>query len=210
MRTPTATGALALVTATVCLALAGCGSAGSISAPSAVALSMTCSASPTSGVAPLIVGLAVQLSPPTASVVVQYGDGTSGVNPEAAHTYKNPGSYNLVVNATSGSQNATCQNVITVSAPPPKPPNQPPVIRFHVSPNPPTGPAPLDVNLNLCQSSDPDGDQLRFHFDFGDGTEDEGCRVTHTYSHGTFTAKACVTDTQPGHEVCQTVVVNAQ
>jgi len=85
---------------------------------------------------------------------------------------------------------------------------------------PPTisGPAPLDVKFNLCNSDDPDmslpngspdpnGDSLNWQFNFGDdgapafnpdGTFnpdfDHFCRVQHTYGEGTFIATLSVTD----------------
>jgi hypothetical protein len=79
-----------------------------------------------------------------------------------------------------------------------------------VDPEPPRGNSPLTVTFNMCASHDPDEDDLRFTFDFGDGATDSGfCRVSHTYSVTTpgtfeFTPRVCVTDGLPGHEVCRT------
>jgi hypothetical protein len=101
--------------------------------------------------------------------------------------------------------------------PPPTPPvdppttpteNRPPDADFRVSPDPPEGSSPLTVIFNMCRSTDPDGDELKFTFDFGDGGTFRGnCRTEHTYRNppGPATAPAtiCVTDGIKGHDRCQ-------
>ena len=217
MRASIARVAAVLGSASMCISLAACGGASSaaslnVTSPTNVALSLTCSATPTSGVAPLTVSLAVQMSPANSLVSIQYGDGTSGTDPNAVHVYQTAGSFSLVVTATSGSQHASCQNAVSVLAPPTRPVDTPPSARFRTSPNPPTGSAPLDVTLNMCGSQDPDGDSLSFSYDFGDGTSAHShlCRDEHVYSAGTFTSKMCVTDGQPGHEVCHSDLIQVQ
>jgi hypothetical protein len=187
----------------------GCGEDNGTS-PSAP-VSLTCSVNPSSGTAPLLVTLSVKVTP-GAALVISYGDGTSGINPNAPHVYTAPGGYTLVVNATGASGSATCQQPVTVAAPPPGPPNLAPVGHFRVNPSPATGPAPLAVAFNMCGSTDPNGDALRFTFDFGDGSRASHgfCRDDHVYAAGAFVAKTCVTDGQPGHESCQTFKVTAQ
>jgi PKD domain-containing protein len=98
---------------------------------------------------------------------------------------------------------------------PPPPPvgNQPPVPEFKVTPFPTRGPAPLEVNFNLCPTADPDGDRIVFFFDFGDGTSAQGppCRQQNTYHHGRFTANMCVWDSRPEHALqCVAFPVDAQ
>lgn len=190
------------------LGYVGCGDEDNGASPSQ--LSLTCSVSPTSGTAPLAVSLSVRVSP-GASVLIQYGDGTSGDNPDAAHVYALPGVFNLVVNATAGSEAATCQQAVTVAGPPPGPPNQAPIARFRVNPKPPVGPAPF-VAFNMCETIDPDGDVMTFSYEFGDGARrtQRMCRNDHTYRRGTYTAETCVTDGLPGHESCQTFQVEAR
>jgi hypothetical protein len=68
--------------------------------------------------------------------------------------------------------------------------------------------------MRLCGSRDPDGDDLRFEYDFGDGAGGGGsCESdAHTYSgEGSWTATACVSDRQPGadHKKCCTFQVTA-
>jgi PKD domain-containing protein len=192
-----------------CLLYWGCGEDNGTTPSGPV--SLTCSVNPSAGVAPLLVTLSVKVTP-GAALNISYGDGTSGNNPNAPHVYSAPGAYNIAVNATGASGSATCQAPVTVSGPPPGPPNLAPVGNFRVSPNPATGPAPLLVSFNMCKSTDPNGDPLNFTFEFGDGTRTSHrfCRDDHTYAAGAFVAKTCVTDGQPGHESCQTFKVTAQ
>jgi hypothetical protein len=68
--------------------------------------------------------------------------------------------------------------------------------------HPTGGPAPLDVHVNMCHSTDPNpGISLHFHVTWGDGSDDRGfCRFDHTYDgSGTFSAEACVWDEIPAH-----------
>jgi hypothetical protein len=101
--------------------------------------------------------------------------------------------------------------------------NQLPTAVFRTRPRPDaagviSGGSSFEVTYNLCHSTDPDpGDELRFTFDFdGDGTVDErgSCRATHRYEVGTYetgcqTTRACVSDRQPEHVVCQAFPVCA-
>ena len=84
-------------------------------------------------------------------------------------------------------------------APAPIPPpvgNRPPAPSFKVTPFPPEGDAPFVVNFNLCPTADPDGDLIRFTFDFGDGEVLLGppCRFRHVYAAGRYRANMCVED----------------
>ena len=91
--------------------------------------------------------------------------------------------------------------------------NQPPVPDLAVTPRSGTGPAPLDVNFNLCPTADPDGDKIIFFFDYGDGTTAQGppCRQQNTYHQGRFTANLCVWDQRPEHALqCVSFVVDAK
>jgi hypothetical protein len=96
--------------------------------------------------------------------------------------------------------------VATPSAPPAtaptSAPNRPPSAAFRLNPDPPRVAPQQPVSFNACDSADPDGDALRFSFDFGDGSGDADsgtpCRVEHAYERiGTYTATSCVAD--PSH-----------
>jgi hypothetical protein len=65
-----------------------------------------------------------------------------------------------------------------------------------VRPDPATGPAPLEVNFNMCPSFDPDGDKITYTLRFGDGKTREilYCRHAHVYAAGTYTARICASD----------------
>jgi glucose/arabinose dehydrogenase len=55
------------------------------------------------------------------------------------------------------------------------------------------GVEPLTVHFSSGGSSDPDGDELSFHWTFGDGTEGTEANATHTYTQkGVYTARLTV------------------
>lgn len=105
--------------------------------------------------------------------------------------------------ATTGGDAAVAPSTTAVG-------NRAPNVLLSVTPEPPAGEVALVVRFNLCRSTDPDpADVLRFRFDFGDGSADEGsCQAEHTYTRaGDYEARACVSDgTQ---EICRSVVVRA-
>ena len=81
----------------------------------------------------------------------------------------------------------------TVVPPPPIKPNQAP--EAIVSADPTVGKAPLMVNFTGDRSTDPDGDPLSYHWDFGDGKSSSATNPTHTYrKSGTYVAVLTVTD----------------
>lgn len=57
-----------------------------------------------------------------------------------------------------------------------------------------SGVEPLMVNFDASSSSDPEGDSLKFHWDFGNGFEGNYNSATQIYSAGTYTATLTVTD----------------
>jgi len=171
-------------------------------------LSATCSAQPSSGPAPLAVSFLVGVSGAqgTFSVAVSYGDGTTGTDPSAPHTYAAAGDFIASFVVTTPTQSASCAAAVAVG-PGTTPPtaNQPPHPVFKTYPlanhGTITGTAPLSVRFNMCLTSDPDGDELYFTMDFnGDGKIDQGgttggnCRRDHVYAAGTWTAYNCVRD----------------
>jgi len=173
------------------------------------ALSATCEARPSSGPAPLAVSFLLGVSGAEGpfSVAVSYGDGASGTNPDAPHTYATAGSFTAAFTVTTATQSARCSTAITVQAGPSPPPdtNQPPNAVFKSTPDAVrgtiSGTAPLSVRFNMCLTSDPDGDKVYFTMDFnGDGNIDQGgttggnCRRDHVYAAGTWTAHNCLRD----------------
>jgi len=172
-------------------------------------LSATCSALPSSGPAPLAVSFLVGVSGAqgTFNVAVSYGDGTTGTDPGAAHTYAAAGDFVASFTVTTATQSASCSTAVAVgpgTSPSPGA-NQPPHPVFKTNPianhGTITGTAPLGVRFNMCLTSDPDGDTIYFTMDFnGDGDVDQGgttggnCRRDHVYTAGTWTAYNCVRD----------------
>jgi glucose/arabinose dehydrogenase/PKD repeat protein len=80
-----------------------------------------------------------------------------------------------------------------------------------LSATPLSGPPPLIVDFDASGSSDPDGDTLSYHFDFGDASKIQQASpmVSHTYTAaGTYTARLDVFDGRNG--VSQPVTVTIQ
>lgn len=215
-------GVLGLVLAVV---LTGCQD--DVTSPS---LSASCTAQPASGSAPLVVHflLAVSGAEGPYTVAVDYGDGTSGSDPDLPHTYGTSGAYAASFAVETETQSARCSTLVTVSGPTPTPTpagNQPPQPFFKTTPparnDTVTGTAPFTVNLNMCLTSDPEQDWLFFSFDFqGDGRWDSrgpfggNCRRDVTYAAGTWRPRLCVHDIDhdrsPLHEdQCHTFTVVA-
>jgi hypothetical protein len=160
-------------------------------------LSATCSTTPSSGPAPLEVRYALNVAGAEGrfQVAIQYGDGTSGADVTASHTYRNAGSFTVAFDITTPTQSALCSTVVRVdssssptagptsaptAAPTPRPtpggPNQAPNAVFRTTPAADsngeiTGKGSLSVELNMCRTEDPERDLLNFTMDFeGDGT----------------------------------------
>ena len=77
--------------------------------------------------------------------------------------------------------------------PPPITPNQPPEAIADADRT--SGKAPLTVNFAGDESTDPDGDELSYHWDFGDGKSSTEANPTNTYERsGAYVAVLTVTD----------------
>jgi glucose/arabinose dehydrogenase len=75
--------------------------------------------------------------------------------------------------------------------------NRAPTAVMHASPT--FGAAPLTVSFDGRDSTDPDGDALRYTWRFGDGSpNDHGATTMHEYAKGTYTAKLIVRDGNGG------------
>ena len=198
-----------------------------VTAPS---LTVTCSAQPASGPAPLAVSflVAVAGAQGTFTVAVTYGDGSTGADPNAPHTYAAAGYFIASFAASTPTQSASCATAVTVGPGSGQPlgGNQPPVPVFKTSPDANQGTIrgtdPFTVRFNMCPTADPEGDELYFAMDFnGDGRNDSAgttganCRKEHVYTAGTWTARMCVRDIdasgKPLHDAqCATYTVVAK
>lgn len=194
-------------------ALPGCRKQ-TVTAPS---LTASCSAQPASGSAPLPVSFTLSVAGAEGgfNVVVSYGDGASGSNPDQPHTYGAAGTYTVAFTVTTPTQSARCSTLVTVAAPPAPSPsptgNRPPLAVFKSDPiaagNSLAGTAPFSVRWNMCASTDPDADRIWFRYDFdGDGRIDQegttgaNCRTDHVYAAGTWHSKLCLYDIGEGYE----------
>ncbi|MEM6405434.1 MAG: cellulose binding domain-containing protein [Pseudomonadota bacterium] len=90
------------------------------------------------------------------------------------------------------------------------PSNQPPVAQVTASPR--QGTAPLAVNFNGSGSADPDGDNLSYLWNFGDGNTANTATAVHTYTAaGTYAVSLTVTDTAGDSDVARlTITVTTQ
>ena len=198
--------------------------------PAAADFTLSCSASPTAGPAPLQVIFTARAVGTSESVTfaVNFGDGTTSVDPAAAHTYTQPGAYEARFSATApNGGTASCSNAITVTstAPPPAPSggNSPPEAVFKTDPieigGAITGASPFEVHFNMCPTVDANRDRLLFTIDLESdgrleerGTTGADCRRVGIYPAGRYTAILCVTDVgsdlQPLHPAqCQRYTV---
>jgi len=191
--------------------------------PVAASLSATCSAAPAVGPAPLVVRFAVNVAGAQGPIemAIRYGDGASGSDVTAPHTYANAGSYTAAFDVRTPTQSALCSTVVRVEAatpapvpgPTPRPtpggPNQAPAAIFRTTPAAVRGEilgrTSLAVEFNMCPTADPEGDPLSFTMDFeGDGVVEVAgrtggdCRRTRIYGLGAYLPRICVTDLNEG------------
>ncbi len=124
-----------------------------------------------------------------------FGDGTELHGPSAViyHVYERPGPYTARLTVTDDKgQTDTAQADLLAE---PVPVNESPRARLRFSPA--QGPAPLVVDFDGSNSSDPDGRIVSYDWIFGDGTEAQGAKnaLSHQYQQaGTYTVTLTVTD----------------
>jgi hypothetical protein len=206
------------------LLLGACQKEQSVVAPT---LSASCAANPAAGAAPLSVTFQLNVSGAAGpfSVAVNYGDGQSGTSPDAPHSYLAAGSYSVSFDVSTSTQSARCSTAVTVTGGTSATSgNQPPHAVFKSTPEVSGGKitgaaSPLDVIFNMCASSDPEGDQLYFLYDFdGDGHFDFGgitgahCRTDHVYTTGSYVAENCLYDRDQNgkalhDDICKSYVI---
>ncbi len=133
--------------------------------------------------------------PPVAGMIVRwnFGDGS----PEqtgwpVTHTYTKAGTYTITAVVTYPSTGTTAQatpatiRVVATG-------NKPPTARAQVEPRQTL--AGLPISFDASASSDPDGQIIRYLWNFGDGTSSAKAQDEHAYSRpGTYSVILTVTD----------------
>ena len=117
-----------------------------------------------------------------------FGDGTAGEGQTASHIYEHAGSYliRLTVIDDRGAQDMAEEELVVREA------NEPPQAGFTFSPGRPTVD---DVVQFTDRSRDPDGEIIRWSWDFGDGTGSALRNPSHQYGEpGDYTVTLTVTD----------------
>ncbi len=155
-------------------------------APTAVA-----SGTPTTGTEPLLVQFSSAGSGDTDGTIAAYawdfGDGGSSTSANPSRLFTAPGTYEAELTVTDdfGVSDTATVTVVVI-------PNQVPTAAINASPQ--SGPRPLAVSFNGTASSDPEGTDLTYAWDFGDGGVGTGATPSHTYAVGSYTATLVVTD----------------
>lgn len=102
------------------------------------------------------------------------GDGTKAAGMEIRHKYKKSGTYNVTLTVTDDTQIENNRHSDTIK------------IRVNAAPSAviktaERGSAGIEKKFDGISSSDPDGDNLSYHWDFGDGEHSEQAAPVHTY-----------------------------
>jgi PKD repeat protein len=134
-------------------------------------------------------------SQPNGGTIVSYnwdfGDGSTPVNttsPITTHVYTAAGNYTVTLTIVDSENltDTTSASILVINYP---------VANFSYSPSYPIANEVVTFNAS---ASEPDGGTIvEYFWDFGDGTNDTGVIVTHTYaSFGTFIVNLTVTDSE--------------
>jgi PKD repeat protein len=171
---------------TVTDSLGGSASSTTAIAVAAPPLVVTCTASPTSGSAPLFVSFASVVSGGVGSYAYDwnFGDGSPhAATANAAHTYTAAGSYTATLTITSGVHVKTCTQAVSVTGS---------TMTVTCTASPTSGVAPVTVAFGATASGGPSS--YSYLWDFGDTATSTAQNPTHTYSNpGLYHAVVTVT-----------------
>lgn len=123
----------------------------------------------------------------------EFGDGKEADGEVVQHAYQKGGTYNVTL-TVKDDKNGRCSTASTTRI---VRVNTPPVADagedIFLSKTDPVD--PFEVTLDGSKSHDPDGDQLSYFWEFGDGDKGEGVTVKHVYPKGgTYPVKLTVKD----------------
>ena len=133
-----------------------------------------------------------------------FGDGVGSAQESPRHTYKETGSFTVKLTATdSNGASDSVEKAVRITDDDDDEENNAPVAAFSFK---------ADANNNFMvfftnESSDPDGDNMTFRWDFGDGTGSAQESPRHTYKEvGSFTVKLTATDSNGARDSVEKVV----
>ncbi len=127
------------------------------------------------------------------SISWNFGDGQSSSEPITTHIFEEPGIYEVTLLVVDGEEKRDQASVAITVLPKEVTPNEFPTAVF--SANPLSGPAPLEVDFDASQSSDPENEEISYSWSFDDNTADSGSVVSHTFTEvGTYKVVLTVTD----------------
>jgi hypothetical protein len=128
-----------------------------------------------------------------------FGDGESGTGVTPTHTYTSAGTYNVCLTVNDGTidSDEVCTTAVI---------NTPPIADAG---GPYLGAVNTDIPFDGSSSSDPDGDDLTYAWDFGDGNPGTGETPTHSYTTaGIYEVCLTVNDGYvDSNEVCTWAIV---
>ena len=135
-----------------------------------------------------------------------FGDGQSADGVQVTHTYNTPGGYAVTLTADDGTSVSNSKSIITKTLMI----NDPPA--SNAGPDQIVGPGEV-VTFDASRSTDPDGNIIKYSWDFGDKTNETGAKVSHTYTQpGTYTVRLRVRDSSgiPAGEAWDELVVTVK